>query len=201
MITKAMADKLVNIKGNVRGAAFETDAFFVRSRYGDEGLARVRAELQRLGYPIAYDEIAAMEWRPVGLRALSLLVIRDVFDWKDDDVREMGDAAPKYSFIVKILMKFFVSPGVAFDRVPEYWARHYDVGRLQSVALREDEQHAVVRLHDFLTHTIYCRYLEGFFGRLFKFTFPRSKVTVQETVCMHQGGSMHEFVARWEDEP
>lgn len=199
MISKAVADRYANIEGNVRGAVFETDAVFIRSRHGDEGLSRLRAELVRLGQPIDYDSLASMEWQPVGLRALSLIVMRDVFNWGDDDIREMGDAAPKYSFIVRILMKFFVSPSAAFERVPEYWARHYDIGRLEAVALHADEHYAVVRLHDFQIDRVYCRYLEGFFGRLFKFTFPRSEVTIKETVCMHEGGGFHEFTSRWED--
>lgn len=200
MITGTEAARIVAIKGRVRGAVFETDAVFIRKRYGDAGMDRVCAELQRLGYPVAYDRIASMEWLPLGLRALSLLVIKDVFGWNDGDVKEMGDAAPKYSFIVKLLMKFFITPKVAFSRAPEYWEKHYDVGRLEAVELHEEERHAVVRLRGFKTHSVYCRYLEGFFGRLFKFTFPRSAVTVKETVCMCQGGSMHEFVVDWEDQ-
>lgn len=194
MINKEDVDKLMNITGKVRGAVFETDAEFIKNRFGEEGLARVTDALRELGHPIIYESINSMEWLPLGLRALSLLVIKDVFNWSDDEIKEMGDAAPKYSFIVKLLMKFFVSPRVAFSHAPEYWVKHYDVGRLEPVELEEATGNAVIHLHDFNVHPLYCKYLEGYFQRLFKFMYPNSHIEIKETACMCDHSPHHEFV-------
>lgn len=194
MINKKDAEKLMNIAGKVRGAVFETDAEFIKNRFGEEGLERVKNALRELGHPIIYENINSMEWLPLSLRALSLLVIKDVFNWSDDEIKDMGDAAPKYSFIVKLLMKFFVSPRVAFSHAPEYWVKHYDIGKLVPVELEETTGNAVIHLHDFNVHPLYCKYLEGYFQRLFKFMYPNSHIEIRETACMCDHSPHHEFV-------
>jgi hypothetical protein len=195
---KNEVDELMNITGRVRGAVFETDAAYIRNRYGDEGLGKLNAALAEVGQPIDYESVNSMEWLPLGLRALSLLVIKDVFNWNDKQIKEMGDAAPKYSFIVKLLMKFFVSPAVAFQHAPEYWIKHYDIGKLDAVELDEPRRRAVIHLHDFRVHPIYCRYLEGYFQRLFKFMYPKSRIEIKETKCMCDHSPHHEFIVTWE---
>lgn len=198
MLKKIEADKLMEMNGQVRGAVFETDAEYIKNRFGDEGINRVESALDKLGYPISYENVKSMQWLPLGLRALSLIVIKDVFNWNDEDVKDMGDAAPKYSFIVKLLMKFFVSPGVAFSHAPEYWVKHYDTGRLEPVELDEATGNAVIHLYDFKVHPLYCRYLEGYFQRLFKFMYPHSRVEIKESRCMCKHDSFHEFLVTTE---
>ncbi len=198
MVTKKEAARLMKLKGRVRGAAFETDVEYLKAKYGDGALDKITAAIHDLGYDLDYGNLDSMAWRPLGLRALSLRLMEGIFAWTEDDIRAMGDAAPKYSFIVKLLMKFFVSPKVAFSHAPEYWTKHYDVGRLESVSLDEERRSAVIHLTDFSVHGTYCRYLEGFFGRLFKFMFPRSEVNIKETRCMCKGDSYHEFLINWE---
>ena len=194
MPNKKDVDKLMSIAGKVRGAVFETDAEFIKNRFGEEGLEKVMSALRELGHPLVYESINSMEWLPLGLRALSLLVIKEAFNWSDEEIKEMGDAAPKYSFIVKLLMKFFVSPRVAFSHAPEYWVKHYDTGRLEPVELEEATGNAVIHLHDFNVHPLYCKYLEGYFQRLFKFMYPNSHFEIKETACMCDHSPHHEFV-------
>lgn len=198
MINKAEADELMEINGQVRGAVFETDAEYLKNRFDSEGIQRVLYALNKLGYPISYESVKSMEWLPLGLRALSLIVIKDVFNWKDEDIKDMGDTAPKYSFIVKLLMKFFVSPRVAFSHAPEYWVKHYNTGRLEAVELDEATGNAVIHLYDFKVHPLYCRYLEGYFQRLFKFMYPSSRIKIREGKCMCKGDTFHEFLVTTE---
>ncbi len=192
-------EQLMAIKGQVRGAVFETDAEYIRNKHGSDGLEKVEAGLRALGYELNYAGVSSMEWMALSLRALSFLVMKDVFHWSDEDIVAMGDAAPKHSFIVKLFMKFFISPHVAFSHAPEYWIKHYDLGRLEAVSLDEETRNAVVHLYDFTLHPVYCRYLEGYFGRLFKFMFPNAKVNVRETDCICNGDECHEFLVDWED--
>ncbi len=198
MLSRKDAERLMKVKGQVRGAVFETDAQYILEKYGRAGLERLTRAMRDLDCQISYDDVSAMEWRSVGLRALTLRLMKGIFNWTDDDIRAMGDAAPKYSFIVKLFMKFFVSPAVAFSHAPEYWTKHYDVGYLEAVKLAEKERYAIVHLHDFEVDPIYCRYLEGFFSRLFKYMYPRSRIGINETECMCEGGEAHEFRVNWE---
>lgn len=197
MLTKEDAQKLVEIEGKVRGAVFQTDAEYIKNKHGQDGLKKVKDELKRLGYPIEYEKIKAMEWRPLGLRAISLLVIKDLFKWEDKDVKLMGNSAPKYSFIIKLLMKFFISIEEAFSHAPEYWEKHYDVGKLEIVELNEEEKYAILYIKDFKIHQVYCKYLEGYFQRIFEFILPDEKVIVKENKCMFKGDDYHEFKGDW----
>jgi hypothetical protein len=199
MVPKDEIEKLMTTEGQVRGAVFETDAAYITKKHGREALEKIEAGLRALGYEVRYEDISSMEWMALNLRALSFLVMKDVFKWTDEEFMAMGDAAPKHSFIVKLFMKFFISPHVAFSHAPEYWVKHYDIGRLETVSLDEEDRHAVLSLHDFSLHPLYCRYLEGYFGRLFKFMFPNAKIRVKEADCMCRGDSHHEFLVDWED--
>ncbi len=199
MVSKEDAERLMSIKGQVRGAVFETDAEYVRNKHGREALMKVETVMQDLGCELRYDQLSSMEWMPLGLRSISLLAMKELFEWSDEEVKAVGDAAPKHSFTVKLFMKFFISPRMAFSHAPEYWTRHYDTGRLEAVAIDEEKRNAVVRLHEFTCHSVYCKYLEGYFGRLFKFMFPNSLVTIRETSCICNGDTCHEFIVDWKD--
>lgn len=197
MLTKEEVQKLFQIEGKVRGAVFQTDAEYIKNKHGEDGLNKVKYELKKLGYPIEYEKIKAMEWQPLGLRAISLLVFKNLFKWKDKDIKLMGNTAPKYSFIIKLLMKFFISVEEAFKNAPEYWEKHYDVGKLEIVELNEDEKYAILHIKDFKVHPVYCKYLEGYLQRIFKFILPNEKVIVKENKCMFKGDDYHEFRGDW----
>jgi hypothetical protein len=199
MVSREEAKRLLAINGQVRGAVFETDAEYIKNRYGSDALNKVEAAIRELGSEMHYERLSSMEWMPLGLRVLSLLVMKDLLGWSDEEIKAMGDAAPKHSFIVKLFMKFFISPHMAFSHAPEYWTKHYDTGRLEAAVLDEEKRHAVIRLHDFTLHPVYCKYLEGYFGRLFKFMFPSSMVEIRETGCICKGDTCHEFLVDWKD--
>ncbi len=199
MLDKKKVDEAMNITGNVRGVVFLTDREYIRRNHTDAALDKIVQTMQKLGHPIVYRDIKSMMWYPLGLRVLTFHVIREVFSWSDDDFRTMGFNAPKYSLIVKLLMKFFTTPRTAFNHAPEYWFRHYDVGTLEIDELNERECYAVQRIKDFAVPPLYCTYLEGYFKSLYVFTFPGKHVTVQETRCPSRGDPYHEFRAAWHD--
>lgn len=197
MFTKEVCENIAQIKGSVRGAVFQTDAEYIRRCFGQEKLDQLQKILQNFGYPIDYRNIRAMEWHPLSRRVLAFKVMKDLFDWHDEDFKKMGNTAPKYSFIVRLMMKFFISAKIAITHAPQYWSRHYDVGSLTVVEFNEEKKHAVIRINDFKITPIYCRYLEGYFKRLFSFTLPKEIIKITETQCMHHGGSCHEYSIYW----
>ncbi|MBZ1356401.1 MAG: hypothetical protein KY054_01325 [Candidatus Nealsonbacteria bacterium] len=49
-----------------------------------------------------------MAFYPIGLRVLSILAIAEVFDFNENQVRnEIGENAPKMSFVVKVFAQSF----------------------------------------------------------------------------------------------
>jgi len=197
MLEKEVYNSISSIKGNVRGAVFQTDAEYIKLMYGLEKLDQLKNTLKKLKSPIDYENMHAMAWYPLSQRVLAFRVIQDIFNWQDEDFKKMGDAAPKYSFIVKLIMKFFIAAKIAIERAPQYWSRHYDIGALKVAEFNEATKHAVIQVHDFDVMPIYCRYLEGYFGRLFMFTLPKHTIKVIETKCMHRGDPFHEYDIAW----
>ena len=197
MIKKEEADKLMQMKGEVRGVVFQTDAEYVRAKKGKEGLEEVKEQLKKLGYPINYEEARAMEWFPIGLRALSLLVIKDTFNWNDEEIEMMGNTAPKYSFIMKMLMRYFVSTEQTLKFSPKYWGRHYSVGELEIAEFHDKEKYAIVRVKDFKMPPPLTKYLEGYFCRVLEYTLPGQKVKGEQQKFTYKGDPYDEYRFFW----
>jgi len=56
-LTKEFAQKLMEIKGEVRGVAFRTDTEYILREKGEEGLKKLEDKMARLGYPIKYKKL------------------------------------------------------------------------------------------------------------------------------------------------
>jgi len=195
---KKEADILMEIPGKARGVVFQTDAEYVRAKKGEEGLEKVKEELEKIGCPIDYENIKATGWYSLGLRVISLLAIKKTFDWGDKEMEDMGHAAPKYSFIVKMLLKYFLTVDMTYKESPKYWEKHYTVGKIEAPGYSLEEKYFLIRLKDFKIHPVLCMYLGGYFIMLSKYLLKSTKNNkVQETKCMFSGDPYHEFLVTW----
>lgn len=198
-ITKEEIKKLMEIPGKTRGVVFQTDAEYVREKKGEEELRSVEKTLKEWDCPIDYGKIKATDWYPVGLRAVSLLAIKETFGWGDKEIKDMGESAPKYSFIVKMLLKYFLTLKKSWQVVAAYWKKHYTVGSLEPAEYHEKEKYLTLYLKDFKIHPILCTYLfAGYFVGFTKCVKKSKKITGEETKCMFKGDPYHEGVIRWE---
>jgi hypothetical protein len=199
-IIKEEIQKLTEIPGKVRGQVFITDLEYVKEKKGQEGAELLKKRMEELGNPIDYGKIKTFDWYPVGLRAVSLLVIQEVFGWGDKEISEMGNLAPKYSFIVRLIMGHLLSIAKVFQESPKYWKKHYTVGKLETVKLDEKEKYLILHLKDFKVHPILCTYLfeDGYFLRIGQYVLENPKITSRETKCMFRGDSHHECLIKWE---
>lgn len=197
-LTKELAKKLMEIKGEVKGVVFKTDAEYILKEKGEEGLRKVEEEIKKLGYVIDYQKVKAMDFYPVGLRAISLLAIKKVFNFDDEKIKEMGLFATKTSLMVKILMKFFLSiQRVFLVEAPRLWKKHWTQGELIPVELNEEKKYSIIKVRGFSLHPIHCKYLEGYFSGILKMLVKSSEITCQETKCTFKGDKEHEFLIKW----
>jgi len=190
--------KIMEVEGKVRGVVFQTDAEYVRLKKGEEGLKTLEKKTKEFGYPIDYDQVKTMEWYPVGLRVISLLAAKEAFNWGEKEIWDMGNSAPKYSFIVKMLMKYFLSARRSFQESPKYWIKHYNIGKLEAQEFNEKEKYLILRLHNFKIHPILCTYYLGYYLRIAQYVIRSEKITIEETKCMFKGDPYHEFKIKWE---
>ena len=188
--------EIIQKKGKVRGATFYTDAQYVQYHEGEEKLLDIEEETKGMGCPTDYSELRAMGWYPIGLRAVSLLAIKKALNWDDEQIKEMGRNAPKYSIITKLMVRYFTSPGAIQKRLGTYWHKHYSVGSLEGEFI--NDRSGILYLKDFDIHPILCTYLQGYFACVLSMIAGESgKLSLEETKCMHRGDEYHEFVLKW----
>ncbi len=199
-ITPEEIRSLLKIPGKVRGQVFSTDLEYLRKKKGKEGVELLKKKMKELGNPIDYERIKIFEWYPVGLRAVSLLVIKELFQLGDKEISEMGNLAPKFSFIIKLIMKHFLSIERVFQESPSYWEKHYTVGKLEPVELNEKEKYLKVHLKDFKVHPILCTYLfeDGYFLRIAQYVLKSPTILSKETKCVFKGDPYHECLISWQ---
>ncbi len=190
--------KLMEIPGKVRGQVFLTDFGYIKEKKGEEGTELLKKKIKEWGNLIDYEKIKISEWYPVGLRAVSLLVIKETFNWRDKEITEMGRSAPKLSFVVKMLMKTFISLKKSFREAANYWKKHYLIGELVPTEIDEEKKRLVLRLSNFKLHPIFCIYLCGYFSTIAQMSIKSEKITIEETKCVFKGNSCHEFLIKWE---
>jgi len=159
-------NKLKNIDGQVRGVTLQTDAVFVTRKIGQDGVAKLQQKTKELGWEIDYKNVQITGWYPVGLRAFSLLCMKEAFGWGDKEMQEAGNDAPKYSFIAAMMMKYFISIRKVFNETPKYWEKHWRMGKLEPHELDELQKRMVLRIVNFKIHPVLCPYFLGYFKRI-----------------------------------
>jgi len=197
-ISKQEAEKIINMKGDIRGTVFKTDGLFVLQNGGEEKLKEVEQELEEMGYPLKYKDVHATEFYPFGTRLLSVIAISKVFDLNREGVKKMGRAAPKSSFLVKFFTKHFLSTKQTLNKVGEVWEKHSTTGTAEAKKINEEEGCAIFIIKEVDFHPVYCAYMEGYLEGIISMTISK-KVTVKETKCPFYGGEFHEFKANWEN--
>ncbi|MBI5699468.1 hypothetical protein HZC35_04055 [Candidatus Saganbacteria bacterium] len=193
MISKEEIDKIMQTEGQVKGVVFQTDREYVKNHFGYEKLKLVEQKLADWGHPLVYDKIQALEWLPAGMRALSLLAVKEALELKDEDIRNMGAQAPKFSFIIRTLLGFFMSIEKIVKTSPEVWQRHWTAGQI--VPEQINEKSITLRIENLNLHPLFCKYEEGYFERIMQFVKPESKV--REVKCAFKGDPYHEYEVSW----
>ncbi len=194
-ITKKRADKLIRLSGEARGVTLKTDSEYIISQKGEKALARVETELAKIGYPLKYDQIEAMNFYPIGLRIISLLTIQKVLGFTNQDIRKMGAAAPKISLVIKLFAKFFFSLSKTVKQAPKMWEKHYSVGDFSAIA-HEEKRYAIIKLKRLDLDPVFCHYLKGYLTTIIQMIV-NAKVTVKETKCSFKNDKYHEFELKW----
>ncbi len=195
-ITKEKAEEFMNIPGETRGISIKGDLEYIIHREGKEGLLKLEERASELGFPIKYEEFKEMDFYPVGLEAITFLLMEELFHFKRDDFIKMGEFNSKVSLIVRLFMKYFVSMETIAKEAPKFWGKYYTRGHLSVTEINKQERYIVVRIEDFELHPIHCLTVEGYLISIIKMVLNKDVVS-EERKCMSRGDSYHEFVVNW----
>ena len=183
--------------GRMRGEAIINRLEYIRRRQGEKGVRAVGAELKKSGCPMELDKIESLSWYPEVYGIIIILAARRIFGWNDADIFAMGENAPKISFLVKLLMKYFVSVEKTFSASPGNWKKHHSAGTLEPADFDEKNKRLTLRLKGYRTHPAMCVFLRGYFTQFAKMVVKSEEVEVRETKCMFRGADYHEFLITW----
>jgi len=196
MLTKERVEQLMDVEGEARGVALKDDLDFVLEEKGEQGLKKVEARMRELGYPLEYKEIRAMDFYPMGLANLLLLVIQETFNFNEQDLERWGGAIVKFSIFTKIFLKYFGSLKLIAREAPKIWGKHYTIGELEMPDFSKEKRYVILRIKNFKVHPIHCPLLKGMFSKITQMVV-KSPTICKETKCMFKGDDYHELLLTW----
>jgi predicted hydrocarbon binding protein len=198
-LDKENLDKLLKEEGETKGVVFETDRIFVIKKAGEEGLRKVEEKIKELGYPIDYRNPRTEEWIPVGLRIISLLVIKDVLGFDDATIREMGRSAPNVSTFIRFFLHHLFSVKKILDMAPSLWSKHFrNFGEAENIKADEEGRETILRLKGAKGHPIFHLYLEGYFEKVVSLGIKGKNIKTKETKCIFRGDPYCEYTTHWD---
>lgn len=196
IISKQEIDELMKLKGEVKGMGMKTHAEFILKEEGKEGLEKLEETMENLGHPIKFKEIRGTTFYPLGLEALVLVAMQRLFNYDDKKFQEMGRFHSKFSLIIRLFMKYFIS----FDRMvkesPNIWRKYFTGGELKVVEHDEEKKYAIFRVEDFRFHSLHCQIMTGILAMVVQMMV-KGKAVCEETKCVFRGDEYHEFLLKW----
>lgn len=195
--SEEVAKNLISREGKVKGEVIRTNIEYLRRKRGDGAVERVQRRMKELGSTLDFNNIKPFHWYSEGENSLIVVVAKEVLNWSDNDVYEMGYSTLKLSFIMKMILQYFVSAERVFKNANKYWRKHFDVGSIELVEFSKKEKYASIRIKDFYMHRLNCVYQKGFFQALCELVIKSKEVNVEEVRCIHRGDSFHEYKITW----
>ncbi len=187
-----------NNKGMVTGEVMRIEGDYVIYREGEEGLEKVKKKMLEMGVEIDFSKIKSAAWEEEWKNSLFILTCKEVFNWSDDDIFDMGKFSPRASFFIKTIVQHLRSIDIVFNNANKYWRKHHNFGELEAVELNHEEKYLILRKKGFYTHSVMCTYHAGYFLGLAEFVLGRGNVNIEETKCMHKGDPYHEYKITWQ---
>ncbi len=198
-LDKKLAKRLLGKEGEARGVTLATDANFVKENFDEKELGKVEEKIKEVGGSLAYREIRPTAFYPIGLRAVSLLAVRDTFNLSEKQIEEMGREAPRNSWLIKLFARFFLSVAEIASQADKIWEKHYTAGKLEIETLKEEEREIIIRLKELDLHPVFCVYLKGYFSAILEMTID-SPVEAERVKCPLEDKRVkwHEYKVTWQ---
>lgn len=195
---KKEIDRLMTLKGESTGEILRTHAAYINYKKGEAGIRAIEKKLSELGHPFSFKDIAPLAWYPEGLGVSIILIAKNIFDWSDEDIFDMGNAAPKYSFIIKLFIHHFVSLERFLKEAQKYWYKHFNFGELEVVGFDKKEKYVRLRVKGYNFNPIICKFHAGYFLRIAQFILKSENIKIEETKCIYKGDPYHEYLITWD---
>ena len=165
IITKEEFNKMMKVKGEVRGVTLRGYRDYILKEEGEEGLEKIKKVMVEFGYP---KEVRTMDFYPIGYQVLAIEIMKRVFNYNEKNFQEIGEFSAKVSMIVRLFSRYFFSVEQAMKHIPKMWEKYYTVGKIDLGDYKEGETSLIIRLKDFHIHPLHGQVLVGYFSSLLK---------------------------------
>lgn len=194
---KQIADELAKKEGRTRGETLLTRLSYIRTRVGEPGIKKLEKKFDELDYSFDFSKVKSLGWYPEYIGVLIILVAKDLFNWTDKDIFAMGSYGPKVSFLVKMLMKYFITVEMTFKASSVNWKKHHSSGDLKLGKFDSQKKQAVLKLIDYNFHPIMCEYLRGYFLEFAKLVLHTEEVEFTSIINEEDGKLVYIFEMTW----
>ncbi len=201
MIEETLEDFIIRKKGSperVKAEVVRTNKEYIISKEGEEGFEKVKKRMEELGGEIDFKSLNGKTWEEDWRNSLFIATAREVFNWNDEDIFEMGRYIPRASFFIKSIIQYLASLDMVLKNVGVYWDKHHDFGSLEAVEHNKEGKYVIIRKRNFLMHPVMCSYHAGYFKGISEFVIKGDNLRVEETKCMHKGDEYHEYIIKWD---
>lgn len=197
-LTKEEVQRIAEIKGNVHGSILKAYYQFIVDNIGQEGAIKVEKRLKELGLKITFKDAFTFKWYPKAYSSLICLAFLEVAGWDEKDAFKVGYAAPAYSVLTKLLMKY-----LSIERILKesnrHWRQHFDFGEMKCANYNGEKKYAILRLYGFKKfHPTVYFYIWGYLTRLIEMATKGKKVKVEQIKSLYNNDPYDEFKITWE---
>ncbi len=196
--TKEEVDKIMKLKGNVRGNILRGHFSYIEEQKGKKGVEKVKNRLAELGYPVNEKELETTKWYPEALSCLIILVFAEIYNLNEKDVFEMAYYSAKYSLVIRLFMHYFLDIEKVFRAVSAMWRKHFDFGEMKVAEFDKENKFGIIRLYGYHKyHPLLCIYHSGYFTRIAEIAVGQKKVKIEHSKCMFNGYNFEEYKIIW----
>ena len=185
------------MKTQVKGTAVLASIRFVKEKFGEEGIAKVRARLEPEDQERMDSTILASAWYPVSFLLAVMKGAKAEFGTQMPDViTQMGRASADYAHTTVYKLVFKVgSPQWIISKASVIFSSYYDRG--QMVVTESGPGFANVELRDFGEPAPeFCERIAGWIVRTWELSGAKSVKLVHDK-CVSKGAKACRFEGSW----
>ena len=183
-----------NENKNFRGGVLLTRVLFVKKKFGQDGIRKIRSEILKLGYnPPDPENIKIAAWYPNRYNIAFLKAFKETYGDKQFVRLAKNSPFEKVGFVTHFV-KWPDNPRELIENSGELWSLFYDFGKIGGEMTGERD--AKLRGYDISDDPVFCEYLTYYFESLME-KITKSKVDVKHIKCTHRGGEHEEWLMQW----
>jgi predicted hydrocarbon binding protein len=190
--------RLNALPGQERGIDYNNMYRVIKAIKGEEGIQEIRKALKEISFEIPDDKkYNDYTYIPEGLSWILYIAAVKVFNWSENDIKELGGKLVLSSPMLRILIKYFLSMEKTIRRAVTTWKKKSTTSTVKLVEFDKKKRKMTLKLTNYNRHSTVCYLLMNSFAKIVELASGSKKVEAKETKCAFRGDSYHEFQITW----